>query len=159
MSPRHSSSRHGGRERGAALVEFALAMVFLPLLAFGIVDFARVYQLQSRLRNAAREGALFGQFYSTSVGPNTICTGSGSTQTIIGRATLADSTDGITSSNVTVYQNGTALAADSCASFTAGQQLSVTVTKNFTLLTPLVAVAAGRSVFPIKATATAVVQK
>lgn len=151
----------GRGQRGTALIEFAIAMVFLPLLMFGIVDLARAYQLQSRLRNAAREGTSFGQYYPADVGPTT-CPSSGSTQTIIGRVLGADSTDNIASANVTVVNasTGTTLAHDSCSStFTSGQKLKVTVTKDFVIVTPLVAVATGKSTFTLSATSIVVVQK
>lgn len=44
-------------QRGAAAIE--LVLVFFPLivLLFGIIEFSRVYSLQLRLQQAAREGA------------------------------------------------------------------------------------------------------
>jgi len=43
------------------MVEFALCLPLLTLLVFGVVDLGRVYQLQVRLKNAARTGADFAQ--------------------------------------------------------------------------------------------------
>ena len=43
-------------DRGAAAVEFALVMPLLLLLVFGIIDFARAYNMQLALTQAAREG-------------------------------------------------------------------------------------------------------
>lgn len=44
------------RERGAAVVEFALIVPLLLLLVFGIAEFGRAYYLQTTISNAAREG-------------------------------------------------------------------------------------------------------
>lgn len=42
-------------ERGAAAVEFALVLPILIVLVFGIVEFARAFQVQATLAAAARE--------------------------------------------------------------------------------------------------------
>jgi Flp pilus assembly protein TadG len=47
----------GPGERGAALVEFALAIPLLLVVIAGIVDFAFVFQRYEVITNAAREGA------------------------------------------------------------------------------------------------------
>ncbi|SOE02941.1 TadE/TadG family type IV pilus assembly protein [Blastococcus haudaquaticus] len=44
-------------ERGAAAVEFALVAPVLILLVLGIIEFSKVYNSQSTLSAAAREGA------------------------------------------------------------------------------------------------------
>lgn len=43
-------------DSGAAAVEFALVVPLLILLAFGIIEFGRMYNLQNSLTSAAREG-------------------------------------------------------------------------------------------------------
>lgn len=45
------------RERGAALVEFALVVPLLSLFLFGIVQFGMAYDKQQSINSAAREGA------------------------------------------------------------------------------------------------------
>lgn len=53
-----SSDLHGPRsERGAALLETALTLPLLLLVAAGIFEFGRAYQTWQILTNAAREGA------------------------------------------------------------------------------------------------------
>lgn len=44
------------RERGAALVEFALVLSVLVLLLFGIIEFGRAYNTKISLTHASREG-------------------------------------------------------------------------------------------------------
>ncbi len=60
---RHSSrirSRDGLPRRGAAAVEFALAVPILLLLAFGCADLGRAVAAYVAVSNAARVGAEFG---------------------------------------------------------------------------------------------------
>lgn len=45
------------RERGAAAVEFALILPVFLLLIIGMLEFARAYNAQISISNAAREGA------------------------------------------------------------------------------------------------------
>lgn len=42
---------------GSQLLEFALALPFLVVLAIGVADFGEAYNLKQKLNNAAREGA------------------------------------------------------------------------------------------------------
>jgi Flp pilus assembly protein TadG len=51
-------ARRGRRdERGAAAVELALVMPILVLILFGIIEFARAWNVRQTLTDAAREGA------------------------------------------------------------------------------------------------------
>ncbi len=56
-------------QRGVALIELALAFPMLAVICLGVVDFARVYSLQVKLRNAARVGADYAQLYPLSRQP------------------------------------------------------------------------------------------
>jgi Flp pilus assembly protein TadG len=49
--------RPGQRRSGQALVEFVLIMPILLLLIFGLMDFARAWQTNHAMADAAREGA------------------------------------------------------------------------------------------------------
>jgi hypothetical protein len=55
-----TTRRTGRSERGAALVEFALALPLLLVVIGGIVDFGFLFQRYEVLTNAAREGARLG---------------------------------------------------------------------------------------------------
>lgn len=48
--------KHTNREKGAAMVEFAIILPVLLLLVFGIIEFGRAYNTQLTLTHAAREG-------------------------------------------------------------------------------------------------------
>jgi hypothetical protein len=56
------------RERGAALVEFALILPILVLLTFGIVEFSSAYHDSSLTADAARAGGRVGSAQATSPG-------------------------------------------------------------------------------------------
>jgi Flp pilus assembly protein TadG len=55
--PHHLARLRRHRERGQAIVEFALVMPVLVILLFGVVFFAMAFNLQMVLNGAAREGA------------------------------------------------------------------------------------------------------
>ena len=58
-----------GGQRGSAVVEFALLLPLLALLTLGTADLGRVFRLQTRLINSAREGAALAQFRPANVDP------------------------------------------------------------------------------------------
>lgn len=45
------------RERGAAMVEFAILLPLLLLVLFGLIDMGRMFLTQAMVTNGAREGA------------------------------------------------------------------------------------------------------
>jgi hypothetical protein len=52
--------RQEDRGQGQALVEFALVVVLLFLLLFGIIDFSRLFFAYATMSNGVREGARYG---------------------------------------------------------------------------------------------------
>lgn len=48
------------RQAGQSLAEFAVILLVLMLIVFGIVDLSRAVYIQSVVANAAREGARYG---------------------------------------------------------------------------------------------------
>lgn len=54
---RRDGAGRGGRERGAALLEFAIVVPLLVTLVAGIVAVGRLHDTQVVLRSAARNGA------------------------------------------------------------------------------------------------------
>jgi hypothetical protein len=60
MTSNTFSHRRGRRKRkGAVIVEFALVVPFLALIAFAVIDFSRAYGQMNALNSALREGARF----------------------------------------------------------------------------------------------------
>jgi Flp pilus assembly protein TadG len=53
----HSSRRLAHREKGAELLELALALPFLLLMLLGLLDFGGAWVLKDQLTGAARDGA------------------------------------------------------------------------------------------------------
>jgi Flp pilus assembly protein TadG len=54
---RHASARRRAGERGAALVEFAIVLVLVAMLLFGIIEFGIAYNDFIAVRQGTREGA------------------------------------------------------------------------------------------------------
>lgn len=60
MTSRGLWNRSGRRPRkGAVIVEFALVVPFIALIAFGVIDFSRAYGQMNALNSALREGARY----------------------------------------------------------------------------------------------------
>ena len=118
---RRRSRRHGSS--GQALAEVAIALPILLLMLVGIFEFARAFQIQQVVVNAAREGA------RTAVLPGV---DSDSATTIV-NGYLA----GGTITGATIVVTGT------CAGACAGIQttVQVSVPYSFTLIGPLIRLA------------------
>lgn len=106
--------RSRSRERGAALVEFALLMPLLLMLFLGIVSVGVAYNHQLSLTHAAREAARFAatlpveNFASKSAWLDTVAA-----QAIAnGTGTLADGTPGRAVCVAYVYPQGTSTGTD-----------------------------------------------
>ena len=128
-------------ERGLALIEFALALPLLAILVLGAVDVGRAYSLATRLTNAAREGARFGQDAPEQVATTGVCTAPDS---ITWMATHEDGSNSWTV-NVDKMVGGSATAISGCrtmqdpaASVRPGDHIRVRVSTSFAILTPLV---------------------
>jgi hypothetical protein len=72
---------------GAQLLEFALVLPFILVMAIGIVDFSRAYTVKQKLNNAARDGARVAAgessaFIDLSAGKGGNCSGGKCVQTI-----------------------------------------------------------------------------
>jgi len=128
-------------ERGLALIEFALALPLLAILVLGAVDIGRAYSLATRLTNAAREGARFGQYAPEQVATTGVCTAPDSI------TWMASHEDGSNSWTVNVDKmvgtSATALSGcrtmqDPAATIRPGDHIRVRVSSSFAVLTPLV---------------------
>jgi hypothetical protein len=145
-------TRSRGREQGASLVELALVLPLLALLAFGTVDLARAYRLDVRLTAAAREGAAFAQ-----TEPNDIqCPGAAND--VRDRVALEDpglatslgygvrTFYGPAAGPFNEYGDGLCLSQGGSRVVSAGQRVRVEVRSTFTVLTPLVQTLVGNSI-------------
>lgn len=65
-SPHRRARVHGGGERGATIVEFALILPILLMLVMGIIELAIAFNRQQGLHAAAREGAREGSIPTSS---------------------------------------------------------------------------------------------
>jgi Flp pilus assembly protein TadG len=60
MSSRRVGEKETENSEGQATVEFALVVLLLMLLMFGIVDFSRLFFAYATMSNGVREGARYG---------------------------------------------------------------------------------------------------
>lgn len=141
----------GRRERGAAVVEFAIVLPFLAVIVLGAVDAGRAFRLQNRLVNAAREGGVFAQFH-----PASVDAGCDSRQSIVDRVTDEDAGLGslpafqvqvfkrdVTSGALTPSDGYRGCRSVSSVSLAPGDHVVVRVRATFSLLTPLVSALVG----------------
>ncbi len=106
------ASRRPRRERGSAVVEFALVVPVLLILVLGIAEFGRAYQVQTMLSAAAREGA------RAMALQNSVSAARSTTRSFFPALNLTDAQVAISPANCTV-----------------GQAAQVTVTQPFTFIT------------------------
>ncbi|MEY2420871.1 MAG: hypothetical protein QOI95_938 [Acidimicrobiaceae bacterium] len=154
-----SGRRRFQGDDGALLVELALSAVVLILIVFGVIDLGRSYALQNRLANASREGAAIAQFK-----PGNVNTGCASGSNIVDRASSEDS--GLAAApgfTVTVAKQvgASRVAFTGCGTPTgttvsAGDTVVVTVTANFSVITPIIASMIGNTVVVSKSTSVVV---
>jgi Flp pilus assembly protein TadG len=119
-------------------VEFALLLPLVALVCLGTVDLGRAFKTVNEVRNAAREGAAFAQRHPSRLA-GVACTTSDTAQW------HARNEGGPTGQSFAVVVTTPAGAFDSadagCAPYaaaaTAGDDLTVTVSTTFKLLTPL----------------------
>lgn len=102
------------RERGQALVEFALILPIMLLLICALVDFGRAYYTWLMVTNAAREGARVGATQQPESAIN---------------ARILDSIDGLDASSLTI--------AVTNAQGPRGEPVDVDLTYNFEFVTPI----------------------
>ena len=117
---------------GAAMLEFALLLPFLSLVVFGAIDIGRVYSLQNRLTNMAREGGVYAQFF-----PARVIKASSSdncaVQSITSRALGEDPSFKGVSITVTDIHRGTSTILTGCdaTTVTPGDLIRVTASTTF----------------------------
>lgn len=133
-----SSERTSRNERGTALVEFAICLPLLTILASGVMDLGRVFVLQEGLRNAVRESAAYAALH-----PGQQQAGSGACADPA-NATWRGTNEGKADTSVTfTYVPSVACTTDpntlAAANLAPGQPLRVKATRTMHTLMPLYA--------------------
>jgi hypothetical protein len=139
---RARSPRERPRPRGAALVEFAIAVPILVFVVFGVVDGARAFATWNEIKNAAREGAVYAQTHPLAwrqdVPAEARCANG---DTIVDHA---DAESDVPITVVITYGSGSTLSPDWCRPTTAatpippGTRIRVQVETPFDAITPFV---------------------
>lgn len=121
------AARHG--ESGQALAEIAIALPLLLLMLIGIWEFARAYQIQQVIVNAAREGAR----------EVVLPTGQGGAGTVASATTVVEN-----------YLAGGSVPCDACVTITGNDgttgdpmTVQVQVPYSFNLIGPVIRLATG----------------
>jgi Flp pilus assembly protein TadG len=120
--------RTQSRQRGQALVEFALMMPLFALLAFGLLDFGRVVYAQNTVSEAAREASRVGTLEPSATATKYAAIRSAALHKAPGLGLTTADIQGQGCSDC-FYPNGAL----------SGGQVVVTITKPIQLLTPLIA--------------------
>jgi Flp pilus assembly protein TadG len=151
------------RERGQGLVEFSLMAVFLSILLMGVLDLGRAYFTYLALKDAAQEGAYYGSAFPQCVDINGInsaspaCAGANTidyrVRNAAPRGGLVDWTGAGAAQVTTVLPCG---SANPCV-MQAGQRLTVTVSYQYHMLTPLVGTIANGQILTLTAQSSAVI--
>jgi Flp pilus assembly protein TadG len=149
-------------DHGVAMVEFALLLPFLAIITIGLVDFGRWYRTWNQVKNASREGAVYAQTHphqqrATGSSP---CNGTNSIEARAEQEVGVNASDATFNVKITPdIKNAPYNDSDGCANtfiVPSGTEMTVVVTRDMTLFTPLMSNIVG----PIKVSAkvTTVVQ-
>ncbi|MDO9536168.1 MAG: TadE/TadG family type IV pilus assembly protein, partial [Bacillota bacterium] len=109
-------------EKGQALVEFALVVMMLFLILFGIVEFGRIFSASLTITHAAREGARVGIVSSNSTREEEIISA------IQNRASVLNLND----------DNHTIAILPDPGTASRGDQLTITITYDVDLIVPII---------------------
>ena len=130
--PSRTSPRRTTGERGAALVEFAIVLPLLAILAFGTIDIGRAYMAWNQVKGAAREGAAYAQFH-----PDRATTGAdcADPDNVAFRAEAESPGQVITVKTTNAV--GTTLVCRGALVVLPGERVLVTVERSFDIITPI----------------------
>lgn len=119
------------RERGQAVVEFALILPLMILLVLIAIDFGRLFYTYVGMTNAAREGAAYGSQHASCLVPSdgVVCADPANITYVTRQEAGGDPTLAVSKA-----------CSPSCASSSSGAGNTVTVTtaKSYAFLTPFV---------------------
>jgi Flp pilus assembly protein TadG len=130
------------KDRGQGLLEFALVFPIIMLLIFGAVDLGRAVFAYNTIANAARDGARVAAVNQIQTSPD--CLENKPVEDVLNPhwsikqcAAQAAKTLGVTSSDVSVSYAPPAGTSLACTPLNVGCIASVTVTYQFTPITPI----------------------
>ncbi len=117
--------------RGQSLVEFAIVLPIFLIVIGGAVDLGRLFFAHVATENAAKEGAMYGATNPRCDAPKLKCSDPNTV-----RWHVVNELSDVPSVTHTAQclRNGAPIALDSCRE---GDRYRVTVTHNFSLLTPI----------------------
>ena len=133
--PRHLL-RRSRSEEGQSLVELAFAFMVFVFLAFAVFDFGHLFFVRTAVQNALQEAARYGSTGNHLPDPNNPGQNLSRTASII--ETLQNDAMGVNISNISI----TSVTGDTTSTTSAGGpggMLTVSVTDNMPLWTPLIA--------------------
>ncbi|HZU42789.1 MAG TPA: TadE family protein [Terriglobales bacterium] len=130
MRWRPESSR---AQRGQALLESALVVMLFFLLTFGLLDFGRMFYVQMTLQNAVREAGRYASTGNHLPDPNHPNQNLSRVNSIIQIATQAALGTTVTGIQITSQQGGKGDPGG------PGDTVTVSLTTNLKLITPLIA--------------------
>lgn len=122
------SHRRDDRERGQALVEFAVAAPVILILIVGLFDVGRLIYINNELSHAVREGARWGAVQGRAA-DQAAGTNTGVTDAVNASIAVAPGT------NVTVACTDVQAGGSTC---TSGDLLTVNVSTSVAPITPLI---------------------
>lgn len=141
--------RRKHRSRGQSLVEFALILPIMMVLLAAVLDLGRVFYATITLNNAAREGA-----FQAAQTPDSFQSGqpcNTATNLVVCRVQLESKGTAVSIADTAITRT---CSVSGCPE-QAGSTVTVGVTGQFQLLTPLLSVIFGGQTIPMSASATA----
>jgi Flp pilus assembly protein TadG len=132
---------------GQSLVEFSLMAIVLVILLMGVMDLGRAYFTYLALKDAAAEGAYYGQGHPAWIDGSLSGASDDDPNNIIYRVKNSAPKGGL------VDWDGATVTVEVVAPPTPGQTLTVTVTAPYQLITPFV----GGQLLTLKARAVSVI--
>jgi PKD repeat protein len=141
--------RRRPRSRGQSLVEFALILPIMMVLLAAVLDLGRVFYATITLNNAAREGAFQAAQTPESFQAGQPC--NPGTNLVVCRVQLESKGSAVTVADSAITRT---CSVSGCPE-QAGSTVTVGVTGQFQLITPLLSVIFGGQTIPMSASATA----
>ena len=132
---RQISRRLARQEHGAVILETAIMIMVLLIMAFGIMDFGRVMYITNALQNTTRDGARWAAvqstFPATAVVQDTVC------WHFNGAVCGSTGTGGYRFGGPAIAAANVSVTAPACSASTPVKTVTIVTTYPFNWLTPL----------------------